>query len=127
MNHNLLVFTRDQKLLSELGDRYFQGSEIVNAFLVHYAFYTQDGICETAERATRAMHDLASHDPYAHVWLVTECAQFMLSTQWDGGRAEITKALGRARELDAAALVRRLTDAVGFGTDEPRLGQATVA
>jgi diguanylate cyclase (GGDEF)-like protein/putative nucleotidyltransferase with HDIG domain len=113
--------------LSELGDRYFQGSEIVNAFLVHYAFYTQDGICETAERATRAMHDLASHDPYAHVWLVTECAQFMLSTQWDGGRAEITKALGRARELDAAALVRRLTDAVGFGTDATRLGQATVA
>jgi hypothetical protein len=108
--------------LSELGDRHFQGSEIVNAFLVHYAYYTQDGVWAAAERATRAMQDLASHDPYAHIWLVTECARFMLAPEWEGGRMEVTKALLRARELGALGLVRRLTDVAGFSQDDTLLG-----
>jgi tetratricopeptide (TPR) repeat protein len=113
--------------LVEMGDRYFQGSEIVHAFLVHYAFYSHEGTGPVAKRATRAMHELSSHDPYAQLWLVTECAQFMLSPQWEGGRAEVTKALVRARELDAHALVKRLAEVVGLGRDDVLLGQATAA
>jgi diguanylate cyclase (GGDEF)-like protein/putative nucleotidyltransferase with HDIG domain len=113
--------------LAELGDRYFQGGEIVHAFLVHYAFYAHEGTGPAAQRAMRAMHELASHDPYGHIWLVTECSQFMLAPQWEGGRAEVTKALVRARELDAYALVRRLTEIVGFGREDALLGQTTVA
>jgi hypothetical protein len=112
-----------------MGDRYFQGSEIVHAFLVHYAFYTRQDTTQVSARATTAMHDLSSHDAYAHLWLVTQCAQFMLGNEWEGGggRAEVMKALVRAREIDAHALVRRLTEVVGFVGSDARLGESAAA
>ena len=95
-------------LSANSGEGFFQGSEIVEAFLLRHAFEGSGNLAAAVQRAERAIEAFGAQDHYAKLWLISECAQLMLDAGWTNGREIVATACGQARELGAAALEARL-------------------